>query len=206
MSAASKDDVLNPLGKAADDKDAPLSKHSGDLKSSDLASDESGGKPALSTWRNLAILSSMTFCLSFLSGAFASGSLIYVTRLGMSLQWLTNTVIMLLIVGSVLTFAVSYYGDKLVTRFGRRKPFLVVGFVIATFGFFFLSFPQQDPHNYMVLQLWYFMGAALVAIGSTVWTTPVASWIIESSRDNIGTHTHIYMYIRRQTDMLSYVA
>ena len=47
-----------------------------------------------------------------------------------------------------------------------------------------MAFPKNDPSNYMVLQTWFLVGMVILTCGVTLFATPFASWIIESSRDN----------------------
>ena len=123
--SAVDDEVMNPMGNAVktstqeDGKDNKIV--------ADAAEEENFGKPALATRTNLIVFGFLTFFWSLLAAAYSVGTLVFVTHYGMSVQWIANVNIITTVEGSVLTFVVSYYGDMLQSRFGRRKPFVIAG-------------------------------------------------------------------------------
>lgn len=94
---------------------------------------------------------------------FVNGSLIFLT-----VQMFTQAI-------------VGIYGDKVVTKYGRRKPFVVAGTMIRFFTGLILAVPPLK-HTSAIFG-WYALFGSLYYIGYGIHSNPFSSWIIESTAD-----------------------
>lgn len=70
------------------------------------------------------------------------------------------------------------WSDTLVSRFGRRKPFIAAALPVAAIGIAGLFFPPEGAGG-----LWLFAFAALVTLGWTLLALPYQAWGAELSSD-----------------------
>jgi GPH family glycoside/pentoside/hexuronide:cation symporter len=98
--------------------------------------------------------------------------------------------VLTLINASLITFTVSiftrlvvaYLGDKVVTKYGRRKPFVFVGTIISILSNFILCSPPN--YNSTVLFCWLAVFYSFFSIGANMVSAPYSSWLIESTADD----------------------
>jgi len=73
---------------------------------------------------------------------------------------------------------IGYLSDRYQTRFGRRKPWLVLGSILAVFACWNLYIPPES------VTLFYFLGWFLLAyLGWTLSEIPYRAWMAEISED-----------------------
>lgn len=76
----------------------------------------------------------------------------------------------------------SYYADKYVSRWGRRKPMVVLGYAIeAISGVLLVSPPSMDPS----FLIWWFvlLFKTLSAVGDLILGLSFLAWLIESTQN-----------------------
>ena len=85
---------------------------------------------------------------------------------------------------------IGFYSDKIRTRWGRRKPFIVAGTPIFALGVWLLFVPPVTFSTVTVFgetfnngYLYLFAAVALVYLGSTIKDLPYYAWGAELSRD-----------------------
>jgi len=102
----------------------------------------------------------------------------YAGGLGMSLA-MVGTILMLARFTDVLTDPImGEISDRWRTRFGRRKPWLLVGMPIMMLGVYKLFIPPAD------VGIWYFLiYLTLFFVGSTIIALPHRAWGAELSTD-----------------------
>ena len=76
---------------------------------------------------------------------------------------------------------VGIYGDKIVTKYGRRKPYVVAGVLLRFVANVMLSIPPVKHTN--LIFAWYAVFGSLFIIGYGLHTNPFNSWMIESTAD-----------------------
>ncbi|MDC1308476.1 MFS transporter, partial [Pseudomonadales bacterium] len=102
----------------------------------------------------------------------------YAGGLGLSLA-MVGTILMLARFTDVLTDPImGEISDRWRTRFGRRKPWLLVGMPIMMLGVYKLFIPPAD------VGIWYFLiYLTLFFVGSTIIALPHRAWGAELSTD-----------------------
>lgn len=80
------------------------------------------------------------------------------------------------VVNLYLSIFFNSYGDRLVTRFGRRKPMLAVGIVLEWVGASIICFPDESSVN-LIGQVT--IALFIYSIGSAVKGNSLNSWILE---------------------------
>lgn len=105
--------------------------------------------------------------------------------------WAGDMGLSLAVVGLVLTAVrlidvltdplVGRWSDRLVSRFGRRKPFIAAALPVAGLGIAGLFFPPAGAGA-----AWLFAFSALLAIGWTLLSLPYQAWGAELSDDYAG--------------------
>jgi len=92
------------------------------------------------------------------------------------------------IVGLILFFArltdvitdplVGLYSDRVQTRFGKRKPFILIGSLLLVGSFYALIHPPQQ-----MIELWLLGFSILVYLGWSIVTIPYLAWSAEITSD-----------------------
>lgn len=77
-----------------------------------------------------------------------------------------------------LTTLVSKISDGIKSKYGRRKPFVIVGLSVQYVGCLILSVPGAGRPSTYALQV--AIGILGCTIGSALWETAFSSWLIES--------------------------
>ncbi len=141
-------------------------------------SDVMSTTPMLSTVRNLVILSFYNFASTFC----AAGNIMflwYFGGFGLSYVYLNLVGLISTVFTTFVQIAVGYYGDKLNTRFGRRKPLVVAGNILSVLCTFILAFPPSTDQNSMFG--WTVIFATLLYSSFIISGNPYGSWLIEST-------------------------
>ena len=83
---------------------------------------------------------------------------------------------------------VGYWSDRITTRWGRRKPFIVIGLPVWVLGVWFLWIPPIEFSDVTFLGLqfnsgypWLFFALILFYVGSTIKDVPYSAWGAELS-------------------------
>ncbi len=100
---------------------------------------------------------------------------------GFSLIDGVNAGLIILTVGNFTQAIVAIYGDSVVTKYGRRKTFVIAGMIIRFIAMLFISAPPVKHTNLMFT--WYAVFGSLHQIGYGIYTNPFSSWMIESTVD-----------------------
>ena len=106
----------------------------------------------------------------------------------------------LVLVGLIITLSrftdvitdpvIGFISDRLKTRWGRRKPFVLIGTPIYIVGIWLLFVPPVEFTDVSFLgwtfnfgYAWLFMAVALTYLGSTIKDLPYSAWGAELSKD-----------------------
>jgi len=73
---------------------------------------------------------------------------------------------------------VGLYSDRLQGRYGKRKPFILIGSLILTISFYALIHPPDDQN-----ELWLFSFSILVYLGWSIVSIPYLAWSAEITSD-----------------------
>jgi Na+/melibiose symporter-like transporter len=107
----------------------------------------------------------------------------YVTNWGFSLQYLTVVGLITGIVGLFASLYIGYFGDTFVSKYGRRKPVVFIGFLVSFLSMFFLYIPPSTT-NQKTMFSWMLLWQVLQTISSTFANQSLSSWFIESTVNN----------------------
>lgn len=140
----------------------------------------SDGFPPLATTLNLWIFG--LFYVFIAIGnvtAYGIGVLVYVRLYGLSLVWAFNGGLIAFTFQTIAQVVVGYYCDKVVTSYGRRKPFVIAGNALKAISMFLLVLPPSQEQS--VLIGWYTAFLSTFFIGDAVYSSPFDSWLVEST-------------------------
>jgi Na+/melibiose symporter-like transporter len=73
---------------------------------------------------------------------------------------------------------VGLYSDRLQGRYGKRKPFILIGSLFLTISFYALIHPPEDQN-----ELWLFSFSILVYLGWSIVSIPYLAWSAEITSD-----------------------
>ena len=97
--------------------------------------------------------------------------------------WMINGLLISYVGQTATQIYVGYLGDQpSSSSFGRRKPYVVMGYVLKAVSFFLLTIPPSKDAD--VLSVWFVVFYTLNAMSDAISGFPYESWLIESSRDN----------------------
>lgn len=144
----------------------------------------------LATTFNMCVITLFsTFAAIVNVAAYGIGVLVYIRLWGLSLVWAFNGALIAFTCQTVTQLIVGFYGDKIVSRYGRRKPFVVGGVILKVISLLLLTLPPN--HNQGVLIVWFTVFLSMNFIGDAIFSNPYESWMIESTRDD-DDYTKIY--------------
>lgn len=95
---------------------------------------------------------------------------------------MVNATILGFIVKFCCQLAVGYFGDKLKSKYGRRKPFLVAGYAVRAVALLFLCSPPVKSG--VAVFGWYTLFYVLFQFGSELSDSPFDAWMIEMTKDD----------------------
>lgn len=110
----------------------------------------------------------------------AIGFLIYVGINNVNILWFQTGISLFTIVSVYSNIWISSLSDGLKSRYGRRKPLLVVGYFLLVLVVFALSFPP-DPHDPSILAGWFILFFPLVGLAGAFTSNTLTSLLIETS-------------------------
>lgn len=73
---------------------------------------------------------------------------------------------------------VGFYSDRVQTRYGKRKPFILLGSLLLTGSFYALIYPPE-----VNMELWLFTFSILVYLGWSIVSIPYLAWSAEITSD-----------------------
>lgn len=137
-----------------------------------------------STTRNLCyIFAFQVFANVAMVLGFGIGLVVYVGQKGMSIQAMVNGYLLSFLAGTITQLYVGYLCDQPSTSaHGRRKPFVVTGFLVSAISMLALALPPSKDAT--ALAGWFTLFYVAFSVGQAILTNPLTSWFIESSRDN----------------------
>ncbi len=101
---------------------------------------------------------------------------------GLPQVWITVSGVLTILAQAYTGIMVSYFGDRLKSKYGRRKPFVVAGFVIASIAALLGALPPSNSP--VVLSFWFILTQGLFFAGITACCVlSLLSWLFESSSD-----------------------
>ena len=163
-----------------------MTKESFDLETK-LVKDTNG---ALATTFNMFVITLfITFAAVVNVASYGIGVLVYIRLWGLSLVWAFNGALIAFTCQTLAQVMVGFYGDKIVTRYGRRKPFVVAGVSLKIISLLFLTLPPN--HDQEILIVWFTVFLSMNFVGDAIYSNPYESWMIESTRDD-DDYTKIY--------------
>ena len=127
----------------------------------------------------LMIYGFTTFFNALLMTTFYSAGIFYYTPvLKMSLTWSSAANTIASLVGIYSSIFIGYYGDRVSTRWGKRKPLIALFFpIMAVSGMAIYYCPMQDR---LGIQAWYLFCIVVFAMSSTCYNSVLGAWFIES--------------------------
>mmetsp|Transcript_25061 Transcript_25061/g.34425 ORF Transcript_25061/g.34425 Transcript_25061/m.34425 type:complete len:723 (-) Transcript_25061:146-2314(-) len=122
----------------------------------------------------------------FSSAAGAAATVVgltwYVEKWGVSYVWYLNTGGFTFVALSVSELIISAYADKSESKYGRRKPYVVAGYIVNAIGVLMVCAPPVTKGLFVTF--WYLISSIIANIGKGIYTNPYQTWIIESCVDN----------------------
>ena len=138
------------------------------------------GPPPLSTACNLWIFG---FYFIFIAignvAAYGIGVLVYIRLYSLSLVWAFNAALIAFTFQTITQVVVGCYCDKIVTSYGRRKPFVIAGNACKAVSLFLLVLPPSQEQD--VLIGWFCAFLSLFFVGDALGSNPFDSWMVEST-------------------------
>ena len=92
-----------------------------------------------------------------------------------------NCGLIFLTVSNFTQAIVAIYGDSVVTKYGRRKTFVIAGTILRVISILLLSDPPVK-HTKLIFA-WFALFGSIQQIGYGLLANPFASWMIESTVD-----------------------
>lgn len=136
--------------------------------------------PPLMTTKNLWILGIYVVFLAIGNvAAYGIGVLVYIRTYGLSLVWAFNGALIAFTFQTITQVIVGYYCDKIVTSYGRRKPFVMAGSACKAISMFLLVLPPSK--NQDILIAWFTAFLSTFFIGDALSSNPFDSWMVEST-------------------------
>lgn len=124
------------------------------------------------------------FFSSAAGSAFNGISILKYLTWGLTLVDAVNGALIFLTVYTFTQALVGIYGDKVVTKYGRRKPFVFIGNIIRYFAILLFSAAPSSIQHTRAIFAWYIIFGILYNIGTGIQANPFNSWIIESTADD----------------------
>jgi Na+/melibiose symporter-like transporter len=100
----------------------------------------------------------------------------------LTINGMVNATILGFIVKFCCQLAVGYFGDKVKSKYGRRKPFLVAGYVVKGIALVFLCSPPRKSG--VAVFGWYTLFYVLFQFGAELSDSPFDAWMIEMTKDD----------------------
>ena len=163
----------------------------------------------LATRWNIALVGCYTFASAYSQCIFYGASFfVLVPQFGLNITWTSAIAYLTTILNIYLTVAVGYYSDRTLSRFGPRKPFIFVGFVLVSVAFVLFaqlsipitelfsapgenqySRPDSDSaeviaSDELALETWFAVYEIIAAIGFGLYTIPYNAMFLDACEDS----------------------
>ncbi|MEM1050498.1 MAG: MFS transporter [Pseudomonadota bacterium] len=103
---------------------------------------------------------------------------LYAERFGLDLAVIGTALLVTRIFDAVTDPLIGYASDATQSRWGRRKPWMLIGSLVVTASLYFLMVPPEGANITYFLTL-----SLLIYLGWTILEIPYASWVIELTSD-----------------------
>lgn len=163
-----------------DNDDKPLRQHQHQQHHANLDDVSELIIPALGTTKNIAIIT-----MFFLFGGIAVGvingmAIVSYIQWGLLTVWLSVSSTLSILFQIYMAIVVAYWGDRWKSKHGRRKPFVIGGFILGCICVIGGAFPPSKSP--VVLAFWFILSQNLFYAGTTACAyLSMYSWLIESS-------------------------
>jgi glycoside/pentoside/hexuronide:cation symporter, GPH family len=137
------------------------------------------GSKGLSTW--LLIVFALPALVSAILLGPVAGILpaLYAERFGISLTLIGTVLLIARGFDAVIDPAIGLWSDRTRSRFGRRKPWIAVGYAITLIAMMLLFRPVGDPGAA------YFLGLMIILyLGWSLFEIPYVAWALDISRSS----------------------
>ena len=181
---AHKDIIPVPVGSAGSNNPVYSSSKTKSMDMETLSFPRSSSLiPPMATTRNQILLAAFTCFASASQTMFGfSGPFIYISQLKMNPLWIPVVGAICSIFSIMSQIFIAYYGDTVQTRWGRRKPIILVLFPIIAF----ICIAAVNPPltlSPIQAQVWYLVCNLTVTIAGTCYGSVFQAWFIESCAD-----------------------
>lgn len=137
--------------------------------------------PPFATPLVLGLNALATFLSAFQQTTFyTAGVFYYVPVLKMSLTWASAANAISALVGIYATIFVGWFGDKIISRFGKRKPLVAAFYPLLAGASLAIYYPPFTAVDRLSVQAWYLLCIVVYQVGTSCYTQVLASWYIES--------------------------
>lgn len=138
--------------------------------------------PPLGTTRNIWLFGFFFFFFGLGLGTQYSMASVWYIRWGLGTVWIGVSSTLTILSLTYAAIAVSYFGDRLKGKQGRRKPIIKIGYYICCVAILAGSMPPS--HDPSVLAGWFLLTQNMYSAGATaIALISATSWLIESSAD-----------------------
>lgn len=151
--------------------------------------------PLLGTTFNSIILGCYSTILALGATALGNaGVFVYIPKYGLSQTIISTTFSLATLFSIYSSIFIGYYGDKVVSRFGRRKPVIFVCFMcMAASVLMAFQIPQSFTTSHAAVAAWFIMCNLIFGIFSTMHMFAFLAWFVESCA-NQRDYTWIYTF------------
>jgi MFS family permease len=139
--------------------------------------------PILGTTRNIWLFGLFYFCFGLGLGTQYSMASVWYIEWGLGTVWIGVSSTLIILSLTYASIAVSYFGDRLKGKDGRRKPMIRIGYYICCIAIVAGALPPS--HDPIILAGWFVLTQNLYSAGATaIVLISTTSWLIESSADS----------------------
>jgi len=148
-----------------------------------LGTEEKESPNRISRPGNLALLFLFALVSGVVSGLANSAKLqIYVPKFGMSIIWGSCVDFLTTVLGVYAGIFISWFGDKVVSRWGRRKPVILVSYSLKMLcAFLLLNPPEKLLHQSKVIcRFWYMVTFCGYFAADAIFLISFSSFFVET--------------------------
>ena len=108
------------------------------------------------------------------------GFLVYFAQYDISITWLVNVGLLGLMAENYTSIYVGYVSDKLISKHGRRLPFVISGFFMRAVSFLLLTVPPNSDDKKSLI-IWFAVFKTTSAFGKGAYNNSFSAMLIENS-------------------------
>ena len=109
---------------------------------------------------------------------YSSGVFYYVPILKMSIVWQSAAGSLSLLAGIYAAMFIGYYGDRVISRWGKRKPLLAFFYPFVGISAIAIYYCPTSSHS--GIQAWYLLCLVTMSASDACFSSVFLSWMIES--------------------------